>query len=334
MRRFTMILVAALLAAGMALAAPLKIGLVTDTGGLNDHSFNHLAYVGLLKAKSELGVQIGVVQSRAQTDYVPNLTRFAQQGYNLVVAVGFLMKDATEQVSKEFPNTHFLLIDDVVNDRSNVTSAIFRTQECGYLVGALAGMVEKDASLNLPGLRHNNIIGVIGGISIPPVNTYIAGYAQGAQATDPGVKVLLGYTGNFNDPASGKALAQAQHSRGADIIFQVAGGTGEGVIQAAKEGGYYAIGVDADQAYLAPDHVLTSATKGVDTAVFLTVKRLKNATLKSGVEYFDLANNGVGIGSVLASIPSAMKQKIEQLKQDIISGKIKVSPSIPKSVAK
>jgi basic membrane protein A and related proteins len=329
-KRILRVFALAALVMGMASAAfALKVGLVTDTGGLNDRSFNQLAYQGLQQAKSELGTEIAVVQSKAQGDYVPNLTRFAQQKYDMVVAVGFLMHDAVEQVSKEYPDTKFLLIDSEVTDRANVTSAMFSEQQAGYLVGALAGMVEADSSVNLPGLRHNDTIGVVGGMSIPPVNRYIAGYYQGARAQDPAIKILLGYTGNFDDPASGKSLAQAQHSKGADIIFQVAGGTGIGVIQAAKDGKYYGIGVDVDQAYLAPDNVLTSAEKRVDVAVFDTIKNLNAGTFTSGVHTFDLQNNGVGIGKMLDSLPAAMKAKVEQIQADIKSGKIQVSDQIP-----
>jgi len=329
-KRIMMVFALTALVMGMASAAfALKVGLVTDTGGLNDRSFNQLAYQGLKQAKSQLGTDISVVQSKSQSDYVPNLTRFAQQKYDMVVAVGFLMHDAVEQVSKNFPDTKFLLIDSEITDRPNVTSAMFAEQQAGYLVGALAGMVEADSSVNLPGLRHNDTIGVVGGMSIPPVNRYIAGYYQGAKAEDPAINILLGYTGNFNDPASGKSLAQAQHSKGADIIFQVAGGTGIGVIQAAKDGGYYAIGVDTDQAYVAPDHVLTSAMKRVDVAVFQTIKDLGNGTFTSGVHTFDLQNNGVGMGAVLKSVPAAMQAKVKQIEADIKSGKIQVSDQIP-----
>ncbi|HYM69712.1 MAG TPA: BMP family ABC transporter substrate-binding protein [bacterium] len=326
--------VLAVVPVGTSAATPVKVGLVTDIGGLNDRSFNQLSYEGLQRAKSELGVQTGVVQSTSQNDYVPNLTNFARSGYHLVIAVGFLMKDATEQVAKDFPKTQFLLIDDVIKDRPNVTSAVFSTEQCGYLVGALAALVDQDASVKLPGLRHTGTIGVVGGIQIPPVDRYIAGYYEGAWAINPKVKVLRGYTGNFNDPASGKALALAQHSRGADIIFQVAGGTGEGVIQAAKAQGFLAIGVDSDQAYLAPSNVLTSAMKRVDTSVFLTAKRLRDGTLAGGIETFDLQNGGVGIGAILKGVPAGMTAKVDALKRQITSGTVKVSPAIPAAAGK
>jgi basic membrane protein A len=325
------VLLLAAVLSGAALAAPLKVGLVTDIGGLNDHGFNQLAYQGLLRAEKTLGITGSVVQSQAQSDYVPNLSNFARNGYNLVIAVGYLMQDAVERVSKEFPNTKFLIIDSAITNRKNVTSAIFSTQECGYLVGALAGLVEKDKALKLPGLAHNNIIGVVGGISIPPVNTYIAGYYQGAMATDPNIKILRGYTGNFNDPAAGKQLTLAQHSQGADIVFMDAGGTGLGGIQAAKQGNFYAIGVDTDQAYLAPHHVLTSAVKGVNTSVYDTIAALTKGKFRPGISTFDLQNHGVGIGTILSSVPAKFKAEIAKLAAEIASGKIKVSPNIPKT---
>lgn len=330
MKRILMVFAFAALILGVASTAfALKVGLVTDTGGLNDRSFNQLAYQGLQQAESDLHTEISVVQSKSQSDYVPNLTRFAQQKYDMVIAVGFLMHDAVEQVSQSFPDTKFLLIDSDVTDRPNVTSALFAEQQAGYLVGALAGMVEADKSFDLTGLRHNDNIGVVGGQSIPPVNRYIAGYYQGAKAEDPAINIQLGYTGNFDDPASGKSLAQAQHSKGADIIFQVAGGTGLGVIQAAKDGGYYAIGVDTDQAYVAPSNVLTSAMKRVDVAVFKTIKDLGDGTFKSGVQTFDLQNDGVGVGVMLDGLPDAMTAKVKQIEADIKAGKIQVSDQIP-----
>ena len=331
MKRIMMVFALAALVMGMASAAfALKVGLVTDTGGLNDRSFNQLAYQGLQQAKSQLGTDISVVQSKSQSDYVPNLTRFAQQKYDMVVAVGFLMHDAVEQVSKEFPDTKFLLIDSEVTDRANVTSAMFAEQQAGYLVGALAGMVEADSSVNLPGLRHNDTIGVVGGMSIPPVNRYIAGYYQGARAEDPAINILLGYTGNFDDPASGKSLAQAQHSKGADIIFQVAGGTGIGVIQAAKDGELLRHRRRRRPGLPGARTRADSAPRSASTWPCSRPSRTwERGRSTSGVQTFDLQNNGVGIGKMLDSLPAAMKAKVEQIQADIKSGKIQVSDQIP-----
>jgi basic membrane protein A len=314
-------------------AAPvMKVGMVADVGGLNDHSFNQLTYQGLVDAEKKLGVKGTAVVAKGQSDYVPDMTRFAKAGYNLVIGVGFLMKDAITQVSKEYPNVKFLLIDEPVSGIPNLTTAVFASQQIGFLAGALAAYVEQDKSIS--GLRHNNTIGVVGGMQIPPVDIYMAGYFQGAHYVDPNITVLHGYTGNFNDPASGKSLALAQHSKGADIVYQLAGGTGLGVIQAAKDGGFYAIGADSNQAYLAPAHVLTSTSKLVNVAVFDTVKNLQNGKFQPGVVTYDLKNHGVDISPVLKGIPKSIVDKVDALKQKIIDGQITVSPKIPDWVSK
>ncbi|MGB9678760.1 MAG: BMP family lipoprotein [Thermoanaerobacteraceae bacterium] len=305
-----------------------KVGLVTDVGGINDHSFNQMAYQGLEKAGKELGVTINVIQSKQMTDYVPNLTNFAQQGYDLIIAVGFMMHDATEEVSQKFPDIKFMIIDSEITDRPNVSSAMFKTEQCGYLVGALAGLMQNEKSN--PRINDKNTIGVVGGMQIPPVDSYIAGYQQGAKAVDSNINILLNYTNSFTDPATGKQMALTQISQGADVVFQVAGGTGEGVIKAAQEKKVYAIGVDADQAYLAPDSVLTSAVKRVDTATFDIIKETLNGNFKSGIVYFDLKNNGVGIGTINKDVPQSVIDKVKQLEQDIIDGKITVSDKIAK----
>ncbi|AFK85080.1 MULTISPECIES: BMP family lipoprotein [Thermoanaerobacterium] len=304
-----------------------KVGLVTDVGGINDHSFNQLAYQGLEKAKSELGVTANFIQSKQQTDYVTNLTQFAQQKYNLVIAVGFLMKDAVEQVSKEFPDTKFLIIDSDITDRPNVASATFKTEQCGYLVGVMAGLMEKEKNSKL---NDQNVVGVVGGMQIPPVDSYIAGFQQGVKAVNPDTKVLVSYTGNFNDPASGKQMALTQISQGADIVFHVAGQTGDGVINAAKEKNVYAIGVDADQNYMAPDTVMTSALKKVDVATFETIKNALNNNFKSGLVYFDLANDGVGYAKPIKDVPQSIIDKVNEYANKIKDGTIKVSDQVQK----
>ncbi|EPZ44161.1 MULTISPECIES: BMP family lipoprotein [Alicyclobacillus] len=306
----------------------LKVGLVTDTGGLNDNSFNHLADVGLQNAQKQLGVTGSVVESTSESDYIPNLTRFAQNGYDLVIAVGYLMHDAVEQVAKQYPKTHFLIIDDTITDRPNVSSAVFKAEQAGYLAGAMAGLLETGKSL--PNLNSQNVVGVIGGQNIPPVNDYIAGFQQGFKKEDPNGKVLLQYTNSFTDQALGSQYAQNEMAQGADIVFPDAGGCGLGAINAVKSANKYAIGVDTDQSYLAPKNVLTSATKGVDTSVFDTIKDLQANNFHSGVTNFDLKGNGVGIGKVMSGVPQSVIDQVNSLKQDIISGKIQVSTTIQK----
>ena len=310
-------------------ANSIKVGLVTDTGGLNDHGFNHLADVGLTNAEKNLGITGNVVQSQSGSDYIPNLTHFAQQGDQLVVAVGFLMHDAVEQVAKAYPKTHFLIIDDAITDRPNVTSAIFNTEQCGYLVGAMAGLLQQEKGVT--GLNAKNTFGVVGGMNIPPVTSYIAGFQQGVQKTDPGAKVLVKFANSFTDQTLGSQMAQNEISNGADILFQVAGGTGLGVINAAKTAGVYAIGVDADQNYLAPSTVITSALKGVDTATYDVIQQVKDNQFKSGIQYFNLANNGVGIAKTNSVVPASIVTQVNDFASQIKSGTITVSATMQAS---
>lgn len=305
-----------------------KVALVTDTGGLNDKGFNYLASVGLDKANKELGITKAVVQSQSDADYVPNLQKFGQEGYNLVIAVGYLMDGAIKQVAPQYPNTKYLIIDDQIDGMNNVTSAIFNSEQCGYLVGAMSGLMEKQTGIK--GLKGKNTVGVVGGQPIPPVDSYIAGFQQGVEKTDPGATVLLKYTGSFTDQAIGSQIAQNEIANGADIIFQVAGGSGIGAINAAQSAGVYAIGVDADQAYVSPNTVLTSAMKGVDTATYDVIKDAVNNQFKSGVQYFNLSNNGVGLGKINAVVPKDIVDQVNQLADQIKSGSITVTTTVKK----
>lgn len=307
--------------------ANFKVGLVTDVGGINDHSFNQLAYQGLEKAKKDLGVTTNFIQSKQQTDYVTNLTQFAQQKYNMIIAVGFLMKDAVEQVSKQFPDSKFMIIDSDITDRPNVASASFKTEQCGYLVGVMAGLMEKEKT---PKLNSQNVVGVVGGMQIPPVDSYIAGFQQGVKVVNPDTKVLVSYTGNFNDPASGKQMALTQISQGADIVFGDAGQTGDGVINAAKEKNIYAIGVDADQNYMAPETVMTSALKRVDVSTYDIIKNTLDNKFKSGMVYFDLSNDGIGFGKPISDVPQSIIDKVNEYANQIKDGKITVSDKVQK----
>ncbi|SFV01792.1 BMP family lipoprotein [Alicyclobacillus macrosporangiidus] len=316
-------------AAGGAPKVNFKVGLVTDSGGLNDHGFNHLSDVGLEKAKQELGVSGSVVESKSESDYVPNLQRFAQQGYNLVIAVGYLMDEAVKQVAPQYPNTKFLIIDDPITDINNVTSAMFKTEQCGYLVGALAGLMEKRSDIQ--GLNPQNVLGVVGGQKIPPVDSYIAGFLQGVKKTDPDAQVIVKYVNSFNDQAGGSQVAQTEIAGGADIVFQVAGGSGIGVINAAKSAGVFAIGVDADQNYVAPNTVIVSALKGVDTATYDVIKDTLNNQFKPGVQDFDLANNGVGISKTTSVVPADIVNQVNDLANQIKNGSLTVSDQLPKS---
>src|SRR5579859_5013481 len=260
-------------------APSLKVSLVTDIGGLNDRSFNQLAYTGYKKAEAQYGFKEEVIQTQSQNDYVKNLTLAAQEA-NLVVAVGFLMQVPLDQVAKQFPSVDFAIVDGcaVANATTfacdtlpNVTPLLFKEQQAGCIVGAIAGQMEKDGKSKVPNLLGASAIGAVGGIAVPAVVRYIAGYKYCAKQVDPNVKVYITYSNDFADTAKCKDAATSminQHQ--VDIVFQVAGGCGIGALDAANGKNVYGIGVDADQGYLYPS-VITSAEKRVDTAVYTII---------------------------------------------------------------
>jgi basic membrane protein A len=311
----------------------IKVGLVTDVGGLNDKGFNHLAYVGLQNAEHDFSnVKGSVKESHSDTDYVPNLTGFASQGYNLVIAVGFLMAGAVGQVATEFPNVHFAIIDSTPADAkgnsltlSNVEPLLFHEQEAGALVGTIAGLLEKGGTTKL----HKGVISAVGGVSIPPVDRYIAGYKWAAQMFDPGVKVLVGYSQDFVDPTKCKAVAQNQIGQGSDIVFQVAGACGLGALTAAATAGVYGIGVDTDQSGDA-SNVIASAVKRVDVAVYLAIKDVVNGNFQGSNEpQFTLQNGGVGYVPGTVTLDPSITAAVTTLESEIKSGAQTPPSTIP-----
>jgi basic membrane protein A len=300
-----------------------KVGLVTDIGGLNDRGFNHLSYVGLQRAQSELGIKQQVFQAKSTQDYVPNLSTFARQKYDLTIGVGFTEATAIDTAAKNFPNSKFAIVDvDQTQEPGkpkNLLGLLFKEQETGYLVGYLAGLEEK----RRPG---PDVIGSVGGQKQPPVDRFIAGFQAGAKAADPGIKTLNGYSEDFSDQAKCKQVALNQIEQGAGVIFQVAGGCGLGALDAAKEKHVWGIGVDADQSFLGP-HILTSAVKRVDTAVFDAIKSVVDGTFKGGNMIFGLKKNGVAIGKISPKVPQSEVAKVNQVRADIISGKIRDIPT-------
>ena len=301
----------------------LKIGLVTDIGGLNDRGFNHLSYLGLLRAQRELGVDQRVYQAKSTQEYVPNLSTFARQSYDLTIGVGFTEATAIDTVATNFPNSKFAIVDvdqtEEPHKPANLLGLLFKEQETGYLVGYLAGLEEK----RRPG---KDVIGSVGGQKQPPVDRFIAGYQAGAKAADPGIVTLNNYSEDFSDQAKCKQIALNQIEQGAGAIFQVAGGCGLGALDAAKEKGVWGIGVDADQLFLGP-HMLTSAVKRVDTAVFDAIKLVVDRKFNGGNITFGLKDNGVGIGKISPKVPKSEVAKVMQIRADIISGKIKNIPT-------
>jgi basic membrane protein A len=301
----------------------MKVGLVTDIGGLNDRGFNHLSFLGLQRAQSELGIQQRVYQAKSTQEYVPNLSTFARQGYDLTIGVGFTEATAIDTVATNFPQSKFAIVDvdqtEEPHKPANLLGLLFKEQETGYLVGYLAGLEEK----RQPG---KDVIGSVGGQKQPPVDRFIAGYQAGAKAADPGITVLNNYSEDFADQAKCKQIALNQIEQGAGAVFQVAGGCGLGALDAAKEKGVWGIGVDADQSFLGP-HILTSAVKRVDTAVFDAIKLVVDGKFKGGNITFGLKDNGVGIGKISPKVPKAEVAKVMQVRADIIAGKIKNIPT-------
>ena len=306
-------------------AKPIKVGLVTDIGGLNDRSFNALANKGLEDAKSKLGVDGRVLISKSNADYVPNLTTLAQQKYDLVIAVGFLMADATATVAKKFPNVKFAIIDSsapgLKGAPKNAEGLLFKEQEAGYLAGYAAGLYAKD--------NNAKVISSVGGQKIPPVDHYIAGYQAGAKKADPSIKTTNAYSQDFVDQAKCKEIALNQIAAGSKVVFQVAGQCGLGALDAAKEKGVQGIGVDADQSYLGPQ-VFTSALKKVDVAVLDAIKRAQAGQFAGGTDLTaTVKNGGIGVGK-FNTAGSKYADQVKQVQDQIANGQIS---SIPDTVA-
>jgi basic membrane protein A len=319
-------LVALLLAGtgGAARTATFKAGLVSDVGRFNDKGFNQLQLQGLNHAKAVLHVQTQALESRSAGDYVPNFTTLARQGFNIIGGAGFLLAQSEATVAKQFPKITFTITDDSVFDPAfksgkgvlpNVTGLTFATQENSYVAGCLAAMMAKK--------QGKNTIGVVGGIKIPPVDSFLAGYKAGAAHCVPSVKVLIGYSNSFTAEDKCKVVALQQIAAGSVVEFNVAGPCGFGTLNAAKQKHVWGIGVDTDQAYLGP-HILTSVVKHVEVGIFDSIKFVKAGQHIGGKDLvFNFKNGGVGIGKVSPKVPRAYIAKMNALKRLIIAGKIK-----------
>jgi basic membrane protein A len=302
-------------------AKKIKVGLVTDIGGLNDRSFNALANKGLEDAKSQLGIEGRVLISKSNADYTPNLTTLAQQKYDLVISVGFLMAEATEKVAGKFPDVKFAIIDGsaagMKSKPKNVEGLLFAEQEAGYLVGYLSGLYAKD--------NNATTIGSVGGQKIPPVDHYIAGYQAGAKKANPSIKTLNGYSQDFVDQAKCKEIALDQIAKGSKVEFQVAGQCGLGVLDAAKSKSIQGIGVDADQGYIGPQ-VFTSALKKVDVAVLNAIKGVQEDKYTGGQDVLNnVKSGGIGYGKLNAAAEKYADQ-VKQIQDQIASGEISDIP--------
>jgi basic membrane protein A len=340
--RKLLIFVAALLAIHVALlfvhptgaATPpagdaVDVGVVFDMGGRGDKSFNDGAYLGAERAAKELGARIRFIEPGEGSDREAGLRLLAAEGMDLVIGVGFIFTDDLTQLAKEYPNTRFAGVDySVATDKDgkvippppNLAALKFREEEGSFLVGALAGLVSKSKK-----------VGFVGGMNFPLIHKFEMGYKAGVKAVCPDCEVITQYAGvtpeAFRNPGKGKELALSQYQQGVNVIFHASGSTGLGVFEAARQTGKLAIGVDADQYNEAPGYVLTSMVKGVDNATFDVIKRVKEGRFKGGIYQYGLAENGVGYvydANNEKLIPPDVRARLEQLKQEIIAGRIKV----------
>lgn len=317
----------------------LKVALVTDIGGLNDRGFNQLAYTGYKKAEAQYHFTERVIQTQSQNDYVKNLTLASQsvgQG-GLVIAVGFLMQAPLDQIAKQNTGIHYAIVDGCAMPANatacdtlpNVSPLFFKEQEAGCLVGAIAGQMEVDGKSKIPQLLGANSIGAVGGIPVPAVTRYIAGYKFCAKMVDPSVKVYINYSQDFTDTAKCKDAALSQiNQHQVDIVFQVAGGCGIGALDAANGKGVFGIGVDADQGYLYPS-VITSALKRVDQAVYDIIDLTEKGQYNNNLPRFSLANNGVGYAPPSSAVPADAKAKADAFSSQIIAGSLTPPENIP-----
>ena len=313
-----------------AAKATFQAALVSDVGHFNDKSFNQSQLAGLNKAKKVLKIKVLPIQSNNTSDYVPNLTTAVRKGSNIVMAAGFLMAPSLKDLAPQFPKTHFTITDDFVSssvgdfkggDVHNIEGLTYATQENSYLIGCMAAMVAKSKYKGTP------TIGVVGGIKIPPVDTFLAGYRAGAKKCVPSSVVKIGYSQDFVKQDLCKNVAEDEIAGGAKIIFGVAGLCGLGALSAAKEHGLFAIGVDIDQSFLGA-HILTSAVKRVDVGIFNAIAQAKRGKFKGGSNLvFNLKNNGVALGKISPRLTGKLRKtvlaKVAVLKKQIISGKIK-----------
>lgn len=305
-----------------------SIGLVTDLGGLKDRSFNQLAYEGMQEAEQELGARGTVLESKSGADYEKNLGQLAQQKSDLTIGVGFLMGEPLKAVAGKATESKFAIVDYSVTEigsPKNVRGLVFHEEQAGYLAGYLAGLVEQDGKLE--GLNAKKTVSAIGGQKIPAVVKYIAGFQAGVKKACAGCNVLIDYSQDFIDQSKCQDRALAQIAKGSDIVFQVAGGCGQGALAAAATKKVWGIGVDADQSYLGA-HILTSATKNTDHAVFETIKSIKDGNFQGGQDgIYGLAEDGVGLGDI-APAAAAYEDKVDAIAEEIKAGKIDIPTTL------
>lgn len=295
----------------------IKVGMVADVGGINDESFNQSAWEGLKQAEKDLGVEIKVIESKQASEYLSNMESLLDEGVDVVIGVGNTMKDDIKTEAENYPDKHFVIIDETYEDGvpENVTPILFRENEAAYLTGLVAGR-----------MTETNKVGFIGGMEVPVIARFEYGYKAGVKEANPNVDVSVQYAGTFGDAAKGKSIANQMYGNGADIILSAAGGTGLGAIESAKEQNKYAIGVDRDQSDLAPENVLTSALKKVNVGVYDTIKDFVEGKLVGGEEkVYGLKEDGVGIPeSTNKLLPQEVIDYVNSMIEKIKNDEIKV----------
>jgi basic membrane protein A len=308
---------AVLWVAGTASAKKIKIAMVTDVGGVNDQSFNQSAWEGLKRAKEEFGVKIAYKESKQDADYAPNMETLTDAENDLIWGIGFLMGDAIKSTARINPGQKYAIIDFSYGTEApkNVACVVFQEEQPSFLVGYIAGKMTK-----------TNKVGFVGGIKFPLIERFEYGYMAGVKLANPNCEILRQYAESFTDAAKGKAIANNMYQQNADIVFHASGGVGDGVIEAAKEKGRWAIGVDKDQNFLAPDNVLTSAMKRVDNAIFDMVKKLTRGEFKGGETIvYNLSNDGVSIAPTSSKhVPKSILDEVDGLIEQVKAGKIVV----------
>jgi basic membrane protein A and related proteins len=302
----------------------LRVGLVVEPAGIDD-PYNHGAYLGLERAVGELGIRGRVLTTAPKEGYVPSLSLLARQKYDLVIATGVFAAPAIEKVATGFPGTRFAIVDvahrELAHRPTNVIGLRFSEEQAGYLAGHLAARV-----LTLsPG---DEVVSSVGGERVPSVERWIAGYEAGARGANSRVATLNSYTDDFLDPVKGRAVALSQIAKGSRVVFQVAARCGLGALEAASERGVWGIGVDVDQSHLG-NHILTSALKRMDVAVFDTIEALRRGMLETGrTARFSLENQGVGLGTISAAVPRWLSAEIDEVRAHLVAGKIPIANSV------
>ena len=291
-----------------------KIGMVTDVGGVNDGSFNQSAWEGLQRAAENFGCEVKYIESKGDADFVPNIESFLDEDYDLIICTGYVMADAVRDAAELNPDQKFAIVDDASNaDLDNVTCMMFEQEQASYLVGLAAGYT-----------TESNVVGFVVGQANETMNSFGYGYLAGVLDANPDATILQYNANSFGDASAGKTAVNTMVTKGADVVFHAAGGTGLGVIDGCKENGIWAIGVDSDQSSLAPETILTSALKRVDNACYDATKKAILGTLEGGVATYDLAAGGVDIAPTTDNLSKNVLEKIEDAKKDIIAGDLVV----------